>query len=88
MVNSGTLAVAKRGGLSVFRRVMEAALGRLRAGMWPVVQTAVAAMTAGLTVNALGFESGEFHDIGTPEGVVRTRAKLETASDILAGQPA
>ncbi len=48
----------------------------------------VAAMTAGLTVNALGFESGEFHDIGTPEGVVRTRAKLEIASDILAGQPA
>jgi glucose-1-phosphate thymidylyltransferase len=39
----------------------------------------VAAMTAGLAVQALAFDSGEYHDIGTPEGVVRTRARLEEA---------
>jgi len=48
----------------------------------------VAAMTAGLKVHALPFEAGEYHDIGTPEGVVRTRARLEFAGDVLTGQPA
>jgi glucose-1-phosphate thymidylyltransferase len=48
----------------------------------------VAAMTAGLKVHALPFESGEYHDIGTPEGVVRTRARLEIAGNVLAVQPA
>jgi dTDP-glucose pyrophosphorylase len=41
----------------------------------------VAAMTAGLRVRALAFESGEYHDIGTPAGVVRVRARLETAGE-------
>jgi glucose-1-phosphate thymidylyltransferase len=48
----------------------------------------VAAMTAGLTVHALVFEAGEFHDLGTPEGVIRTRARLEIAGEHLAGRPA
>ena len=47
----------------------------------------VAAVTAGLGVFALTFESGEYHDIGTPEGVVRTRARLEAVGDHLAAQP-
>ena len=47
----------------------------------------VAAMTAGLTVNALEFTAGEYHDIGTPEGVVRTRARLESAAGTLAMLP-
>lgn len=46
MAISGVLAVARRGGVSVLRRGMDGALGRLRAGMWPVVQTAVAATLA------------------------------------------
>src|SRR5215204_4041544 len=46
MAISGVLAVARRGGVSVIRRGMDGALGRLRAGMWPVVQTAVAATLA------------------------------------------
>jgi glucose-1-phosphate thymidylyltransferase len=44
----------------------------------------VTAMTAGLTVHALAFPSGEYHDIGTPEGLVRTRARLESVGDVLA----
>jgi glucose-1-phosphate thymidylyltransferase len=44
----------------------------------------VAAMTAGLAVHALAFTAGEYHDIGTPEGLVRTRARLETVGDVLA----
>lgn len=47
----------------------------------------VAAMTAGLRVHALSFTSGEYHDIGTPAGVVRTRAHLETMSEALAVGP-
>jgi glucose-1-phosphate thymidylyltransferase len=48
----------------------------------------VTAMTAGLKVHALTFPSGEYHDIGTPEGVVRTRARLESAGDVVAVLPA
>jgi glucose-1-phosphate thymidylyltransferase len=47
----------------------------------------VAAMTAGLAVHALAFEAGEYHDIGTPEGVVRARSRLEAVGDVLAGRP-
>lgn len=46
MAISGVLAVAKRGGFSVARRAAERALGRFRAGIWPVVQTALAATLA------------------------------------------
>lgn len=46
MAISSALAVARRGGASVIRRGIDGALGRLRAGMWPVVQTAVAATLA------------------------------------------
>jgi glucose-1-phosphate thymidylyltransferase len=38
----------------------------------------VSAMTAGLTVRGLLFESGAYHDIGTPAGIVRTRELLES----------
>jgi glucose-1-phosphate thymidylyltransferase len=37
----------------------------------------VAAVAAGLRVHGLLFESGEFQDIGTPDGVLRARARLE-----------
>jgi uncharacterized membrane protein YccC len=46
MAISGALSVVRRGGVSAIRRAMDGALGRLRAGMWPVVQTAVAATLA------------------------------------------
>src|SRR5829696_7323781 len=46
MAISDALAVAKRGGFSVARREAERSFGRFRAGMWPVVQTAVAATLA------------------------------------------
>ena len=46
MAISGALAVAKQGGFSAVRRETERAFGRLRVGMWPVVQTAVAATVA------------------------------------------
>ncbi len=46
MAISGALAVARQGGFSAVRRETERAFGRLRAGMWPVVQTAVAATVA------------------------------------------
>jgi uncharacterized membrane protein YgaE (UPF0421/DUF939 family) len=46
MANSGVLAVARQRGFSAVRANMERALGRLRAGSWPVVQTAVAAALA------------------------------------------
>lgn len=46
MANSGVLAVARQRGFSAVRANMERALGRLRAGSWPVVQTAVAAAVA------------------------------------------
>src|SRR5215213_8218157 len=46
MAISGVLVVAKQGGFSAIRRGVEGALGRLRAGMWPVVQTAVAVTLA------------------------------------------
>jgi hypothetical protein len=40
------LTGARHGGFSVMRRDMERAFGRLRIGIWPVVQTAVAATLA------------------------------------------
>jgi glucose-1-phosphate thymidylyltransferase len=45
----------------------------------------MAAVDAGLRVHALAFESADFHDIGTPEGLLRTRARFETVGDVLAG---
>jgi uncharacterized membrane protein YccC len=52
MAISGALVVAKQEVFSVVRHETERALGRLRAGIWPVVQTAVAAALA-WTVAAL-----------------------------------
>src|SRR5918912_2148366 len=46
MAISGVVAVAREEGCSAARRETERALGRLRAGIWPVVQTAVAATLA------------------------------------------
>jgi uncharacterized membrane protein YgaE (UPF0421/DUF939 family) len=46
MAISGALAVARQKRFSAIRRAIERALGRLRAGIWPVVQTAVAATMA------------------------------------------
>ena len=46
MAISGALVVAKQAGFSAIHRETERALGRLRAGMWPIVQTAVAAALA------------------------------------------
>lgn len=45
----------------------------------------VAATHAGLRVFGLEFDDGEYHDIGTPAGVVRTRGLLESARPLLAG---
>jgi len=64
---------------------------RERTGELLLSDVFVAAMTAGLRVHALNFSAGEYHDIGTPAGVVRTRAHLETlrdetVGDVLAGQ--
>lgn len=39
----------------------------------------VMAIASGLRVRALAFDTGEYHDIGTPAGLMRTRARLETA---------
>jgi uncharacterized membrane protein YgaE (UPF0421/DUF939 family) len=46
MAISGALAVAKQEGLSGIHRGAEQAFGRFRVGIWPVVQTAVAATLA------------------------------------------
>lgn len=46
MVNLGTLSVAGEGVLSTVRPVVERALGRFSAGIWPVVQSSVAAALA------------------------------------------
>ena len=46
MAISGALAVARQRGFSAVQANSERALGRLRVGMWPVVQTAVAAALA------------------------------------------
>src|SRR5215210_8825190 len=46
MAITGALAVARRGGLPAIRAEIGRALGRARVGMWPVVQTAVAATLA------------------------------------------
>jgi uncharacterized membrane protein YgaE (UPF0421/DUF939 family) len=57
MAISGVLVVAKQGGFSAIRRGVEGALGRLRSGMWPVVQTAVAVTLAwSAAVLVLGHE--------------------------------
>jgi hypothetical protein len=54
---TGALAGAKRVGFSVVRGETKRALGRLRAGMWPVMQTAVAATLAwSAAVLVLGHE--------------------------------
>src|SRR5918994_2699784 len=46
MAITGALAVARRGGLPAIRTEIGRAFGRARVGMWPVVQTAVAATLA------------------------------------------
>jgi glucose-1-phosphate thymidylyltransferase len=46
----------------------------------------MAAVTAGLRVHALAFESGAYHDIGDPANVIRARARVENADGILAGR--
>ncbi len=46
MAISDALAVAKRGGFSAARREAGRSLGRFRAGVWPVAQTALAATLA------------------------------------------
>src|SRR5215212_28022 len=46
MAISGALAVAKQEGSSAIRREMERAIGRFRVGVWPVVQTSLAATLA------------------------------------------
>ncbi|WP_432994596.1 nucleotidyltransferase family protein [Dactylosporangium sp. CA-233914] len=69
----------------VFTELMRAYVAdRLRAGRGELLlsDVFVAAMTAGLRVRALSFDEGEYHDIGTPEGVMRTRARLETGAEL------
>src|SRR5918995_5598293 len=57
MAISGALAVTRQRGFSAIRRETERALGRLRVGIWPVVQTAVAAALAwSVAVLVLGHE--------------------------------
>ena len=57
MAISGVLAVARQRGLTALRANTERALGRVRAGSWPVVQTAVAAALAwSAAVLVLGHE--------------------------------
>ena len=46
MVISGVMEAVRRGGPSAIRRETKSAFGRLRAGIWPVAQTAVAAALA------------------------------------------
>jgi hypothetical protein len=46
MAISGALVVARQAGYSAVRRELGRAFGRLRAGTWPVVQTAVAVVLA------------------------------------------
>lgn len=46
MAISGVLAVARQRGFAALRANVERAFGRIRAGSWPVVQTAVAAALA------------------------------------------
>ncbi len=46
MAISGALAVARQGGFTAIRREAARAFGRLRVGLWPVVQTAIAATLA------------------------------------------
>lgn len=46
MAISGVVEAFRRGGPSAMRREVDSSLGRLRAGIWPVAQTAVAAALA------------------------------------------
>ena len=46
MAISGVVEAFRRGGTSAIRREVDRALGRFRAGIWPVVQTALAATLA------------------------------------------
>jgi hypothetical protein len=46
MAISGVVEAFRRGGPSAIRREVDSSLGRLRAGIWPVAQTAVAAALA------------------------------------------
>jgi uncharacterized membrane protein YgaE (UPF0421/DUF939 family) len=46
MAISGVVEAVRRGGPTAIRREVDRALGRLRAGIWPVAQTAVAAALA------------------------------------------
>ncbi|GIG56149.1 nucleotidyltransferase [Longispora fulva] len=63
-----------------FTRLLHDVVGSARPGQGELVLTDVfvAAVAAGLTVRALPFTDGEFFDIGTPEGVLRVRERLET----------
>ncbi|MDX2545385.1 nucleotidyltransferase family protein [Streptomyces sp. WI04-05B] len=40
------------------------------------------AVDTGLRVHALDFESGEFHDVGTPEGLLHIRARFDLTADV------
>jgi hypothetical protein len=58
MAISGVIEVVRRGGSVALRREADRAFGRLRAGIWPVAQTAVAAALAwSMAVVVLGHES-------------------------------
>lgn len=46
----------------------------------------VSAVAANLRVRGLTFETGEFHDIGTPAGLLRARGRLESESAPLIGR--
>jgi hypothetical protein len=46
MAISGVVDAFRRGGPTAIRREVDRAFGRLRAGIWPVAQTAVAAALA------------------------------------------
>jgi glucose-1-phosphate thymidylyltransferase len=59
--------------------------GRERRRELPLTDVFVAAMTAGLRVHALAFESGEYHDIGDLANVMRARARVEDADGVMAG---
>ncbi|WP_189040262.1 sugar phosphate nucleotidyltransferase [Micromonospora sonchi] len=59
---------------------------RSRGGELLLSDAFVAAVTAGLRVHALTFDSGEYYDIGTPVGVQRARQWLEFPAGVLTGR--
>ena len=59
--------------------------GRAARGELLLTDVFVSAVAANLRVRALTFETGEFHDIGTPAGLLRARERLEPESAPLAG---